>query len=131
MECVTDDDGIVMRTRKNVLVYTKEGMLTRTIKVKHDIEAVTYNYVTSKIEILVKKKSSFKKSMRYYIYSYSESDEVERLYVPVKCSSTLGRRIRFCQHPAGCAALVIENNAAEKTQHYIHVKKVASVRFFR
>ena len=114
MECVTDDDGIVMRTRKNVLVYTKEGMLTRTIKVKHYIEAVTYNYVTSKIEILVKKKSPFKKSMRYYIYSYSESNEVERLYVPVKCSPTLGRRIRFCQHPAGCAALVIENNAAEE-----------------
>ena len=67
MECVTDDGGIVMRTRKNVLVYTKDGMLTRTIKVKHDIDAVTYNYVTSKIEILVKKKSSFKQSMRYYI----------------------------------------------------------------
>ena len=110
MECVTDDDDIVMRTRENVLVYTKQGELKRTIKVKNDIEAVTYNYFTSKIQILIRKKSICKKSISHYIISYSVSkiDEVEKLYLPVK--SSLRRRIKFCQHPSGCAAIMIKNN---------------------
>ena len=91
MECVTDDSDIVMCTDKNyVLVYTKEGKLRGMIKVsemikKHDeIKAARYNNVTSKIEVLVGKKSSFE-TRTYYILSFSESGEVDScLHLPVK-----------------------------------------------
>ena len=88
-------------TDQSVLVYTKEGKLKHTMKVKNDIEAVTYNYVTSKIEILIKKET-FLETKSYYIRSYSEGDEVsECLYLPVKSSSW---GLSFCQHAAGATA---------------------------
>ena len=106
MECVTDDDDIIMRTRQSVLLYTKEGKLKQTINVKNDIEAVSYNCVTSKIEILVKKESILGMAS-YYILSYSESNEVERLYLPIERNS---RRLRFCNHAVGPTALMIHNH---------------------
>ena len=100
--CITNQDDILMRTERDVLVYTKEGKLKRTIKVKNDIEAVSYDHVTSKIEILVKKELS--SGSTYNILSYSESDEViERLYLPV---NNRDLRIRFCQHYGTSTALV-------------------------
>ena len=104
MECVTDDD-IIMRTRQSVQLYTKEGKLKQTINVKNDIEAVSYNCVTSKIEILVKKESMLGMTS-YHILSYSESNEVECLYLPIERNS---RRLRFCNHAAGPTALMIHN----------------------
>ena len=108
LECITNDDDIVMRsTDQSVLVYTKDGKLKHTMKVKNDIEAVTYNYVTSKIEILIKKEK-FLGTKSYYIRSYSEGDEVsECLYLPVKSSSW---GLSFCQHAAGATALVMKND---------------------
>ena len=90
MECVTDDRDIVTCTDENVLVYTKEGKLRRMIKVsemikkRDEIKAARYNKVTSKIEVLVGKKSSFE-TRSYCILSFSESGEVDsRLHLPVK-----------------------------------------------
>ena len=104
LECVTNDDGIVMRTHQNVFVYTKEGKLKRTLKVKNDISEVTYNYVTSKIEILMEKQSMLG-TMSYYILSYSaESDEVECLYLPVN-TSVHYPLIGFYRHPTGSTVL--------------------------
>ena len=109
-ECVTNDDDIVVRTGQNVLVYTKEGELKRTISVEINIKAVRFNYITSKIEVLVEKKSILG-TMSYHIYSYSESDEVECLFLPVESNSLL----RFLQHPAGVTALMIKNHQNSNT----------------
>ncbi len=63
-----------------MLVYTKEGTLKRTIKVKGEVLGVKYNDSTSKIEILVDNKSE---ERPYSILSYNDNDEVERLCLPV------------------------------------------------
>ena len=86
LECVTDQNEIVMRcgTRSSpdkVLVYTKEGTLKRTIKVKGKVLGVKYNHSTSEIEILVDTKSE---ERPFSILSYNDNDEVERLCLPVK-----------------------------------------------
>ena len=86
LECVTDQNEIVTRcgTRSSpdkVLVYTKEGTLKRTIKVKGVVLGVKYNNSTSKIEILVDTKSE---ERPFSIVSYNDNDEVERLCLPVK-----------------------------------------------
>ena len=52
LQCVTDQNELVMCTSKNVLVYTKEGNLERTITAEYVDGNVTYNNQTSKIEIL-------------------------------------------------------------------------------
>ena len=109
MECVTDDDDIVMRTRQNVLVYTKGGKLKRTIKVKNDICGARYNHVTSKIEILVKKESTVLRKKSYYILSYSDSDEFDCLHLPMDSNSW---KLRFYQHAAGSTAFIIYNARA-------------------
>ena len=106
MQCVTDDDNIVMRTRQNVLVYTKEGKLKRAIKVKNNIEAVTYNYVTSKIEVLVKKELILG-TTSYHILSYSDSDEVECLHLPLDINTWC---LDFFQYAAGSTALMIRKD---------------------
>ena len=64
---------------------------------------MTFNYVTSKIEALVKNFESVLRWPSYSILSYSENDEVECLYLPVKRH---GRTPDFSSHPAGPAALV-------------------------
>ena len=86
LECVTDQDEIVTRcgtrsSRDKVLVYTKEGTLKRTIKVKGVVLGVKYNNSTSKIEILVDTKSE---ERPFSILSYNDNYEVERLCLPVK-----------------------------------------------
>ena len=74
MQCVTDESDIIMCTDENVLVYTKEGKVrgmmkvSEMIKKRDEIKAARYNNVTSEIEVLVGKKSSFK-TRSYYIYS--------------------------------------------------------------
>ena len=62
LDCVIDKNKIAIRcgTRffpNKVLVYTKEGRLKRTIKVKGEVLGVKYNDSTSKIEILVDNES--------------------------------------------------------------------------
>ena len=111
MECVTDDDDIVMRTRQNVPVYTKGGKLKRTIEVKNDIWGARYNHVTSKIEILVKKESILRKKS-YYILSYSDSDEFDCLHLPMDSNSW---KLRFYQHAAGSTAFIIYNAQARES----------------
>ena len=104
MQCVTDDRDIVMCTHENVLVYKKDGKLKRMINVSEmikvseikkgdEIKAARYNKVTSKIEVLVGKQSSFE-TRSYYILNLSlretkstkntKSDDVECLHLPVK-----------------------------------------------
>ena len=119
LQCVNDQNEIIINTRTHVLVYTKEGRLKRTIKVDrqprtHALlallgegmddreQAVTYNYATSKIEILVCKLGFFG-TEPCYILSYSENDEVERLCLPVTGWKPC---VWFCSHPAGPAALI-------------------------
>ena len=103
LKCVTDQNEIVMHKHSHVLVYTKKGELKRTITVKNKIKSVTFNSVTSKIEVLVKNFKSVLRWPSYSILSYSENDEVECLYLPVKKH---GRWSRFLLHPAGPAAFV-------------------------
>ena len=67
---------------------------------------MTYNYVTSKMEILMEKQSMLG-TMSYYILSYSaESDEVECLYLPVN-TSVHYPLIGFYRHPTGSTVLTI------------------------
>ena len=85
LECVTDKNEIVTRcaarsSPDKVFVYTKEGTLKPTIKVKGKVLGVKYNDSTSKIEILVDNKSE---ERPYSILSYNDNDEVERLCLPV------------------------------------------------
>ncbi len=105
LKCVTDQNEIVMHTRSDVFVYTKEGELKRTITVTNYIESVTFNSVTSKIEVLVRNESVLPWSL-YSILSYSENDEVEYLYLPVKRH---GLGPEFFSHPAGPATLVFRD----------------------
>ena len=84
LQCVTDQNELVTCTRKNVLVFTREGKLKRTIKAEHVNGNVTYNHLTSKIEIVAEKNSRIGTTTSFSILSYSENDEVERLYIPVK-----------------------------------------------
>ena len=57
LACVTDQNEIVMRTISDVLVFTKEGEIKRKITVNGFIQSVIFNYVTSKIEVVVHKKN--------------------------------------------------------------------------
>ena len=84
LQCVTDQNELVTCTIRNVLVFTREGKLKRTIKAEHVNGNVTYNHLTSKIEIVAEKNSRIGTTTSFSILSYSENDEVERLYVPVK-----------------------------------------------
>ena len=93
LQCVTDQNELVMCTSENVLVYTREGNLKRTIKEEHVNRKVTYNHQTTTIEIIAQTEQT-----SISIGSYSENDEVERLYVPVK-DGMIYRDI--FHHPAG------------------------------
>jgi hypothetical protein len=106
---VTDHNEIVMRTNKYVLVYTSEGKLKRTIRVKDRTKAVTYNHDTSKIETLVMKESMFG-TKSFCILSHSDNDQVELLYLPVHRSIWAAR---FYSHPAGSAALLYWHDIGE------------------
>ena len=97
LKCVTDQNDIVVHTNSNVFVYTKEGEIKRKITVKDCIRSVIFNYFTSKIEVLVRNKSSL-----HSILSYSENDEVECLYLGIFYC----RVVKFFSHPAGPAGLV-------------------------
>ena len=101
LKCVTDQNEIVMCRGSDVLIFTKEGELKRTINVENYIQSVTFNYVTSKIEVLVKNESVLRWPS-YSILSYSENNEVECLYLPVKKHREWPV---FFSHPAGSAAL--------------------------
>ncbi|CAB4031688.1 Hypothetical predicted protein [Paramuricea clavata] len=109
-ECVTDHNEIIMVSRKtstnnSVFVYTREGELKRTINLKYWVNAVTYNYATSKIEILVIQEPLFGTMTSYCIRSYSETGDVECLHLPETRSiwdSTI------VSHPAGPAAFVYD-----------------------
>ena len=110
LECVTDQNKIVTRCGRTyspdkVLVYTKEGTLKRTIKVKGVVLGVKYNDSTSKIEILVDNQSE---ERPYSILSYNDNDEVERLCLPIK---KLTYNI-VLQH----AVLISQNNSRENYQ---------------
>ena len=107
LECVTDQNELIMCTNENVLVYTREGKLKRTIKSGRFHRNVTYNHQTSKIEILVEKNSRFGTTNSFSIFSYSENDDVERLYVPVKDWMIYPKIIH---HPAGPGAINIYQN---------------------
>ena len=107
LQCVTDQNELVMCTSKNVLVYTSEGKLKRTIKAKHVDENVTYNHQTSKIEILVRKEPRIGTTTSFSIVSYSENDEVERLYVPVEDWELIPN---ISHHPAGPRVIRIFQN---------------------
>ena len=107
LQCVTDQNELVMCTSKNVLVYTSEGNLKRTIKVKHVDENVTYNHQTSKIEILVRKEPRIGTTTSFSVVSYSENDEVERLYVPVEDWELISN---ISHHPAGPRMIRIFQN---------------------
>ena len=68
LECVTAQKEIIVKyvekhSPDKVLVYTKEGTLKRTIKVKGKVLRVKYNDSTSKIEILVDNKSEKKSNL--------------------------------------------------------------------
>ena len=107
VKCVTDENEIVMCKGSDVLIYTKEGELKRTINVKNYIQSVTFNYVSSKIEVLVKNFESVLLWPSYSILSYSEKDEVECLYLPVKKHKEWPV---FFSHPAGPAAFEFRDN---------------------
>ena len=104
LQCVTDQNELVIRTKKNVLVYTRKGKLKRTIKTGYFYGNVSYNHQTSKIEILVEKNSRFGTTNSFSIFSYSENDEVEKLYVPVKDWMIYPK---INHHPAGPGAIGI------------------------
>ena len=104
LQCVTDQNELVMCTSKNVLVYTTEGKLKRTIKAEHVNRYVTYNYETSKIEILVRKELRIGTTTSFSILNYSENGEVERLNVPVKDFGVLPK---VFHHPVGPGAIRI------------------------
>ena len=110
MECVTDQNELILVTCKflskgcDLLIYTKEGEFKRKISnLKHSVYSVTYNSATSKIEILGVKEPISGTTQSYSIFSYSETGDVECLYLPIKrhlWSPTI------VSHPAGPAALV-------------------------
>ena len=108
LQCVTDQNELVMRNSENVLVYTREGKLKRTIKSGcgrySDHENVSYNHQTSKIEVLVPKEQSIGTTSSFSILNYPENSEAERLYVPVKDWIIFPKII---YHPAGPGALCI------------------------
>jgi hypothetical protein len=110
--CVTDQNEIIMISRKSpildntfMLVYTKEGKFKRAICLCYSVYAVTYNYATSKIEILVGKESTLGITTSYCILSYSENYDVECLYLPV--TTRLGHPT-IVTHPTGHAAFVYD-----------------------
>ena len=110
LECVTDKNEIVMRRETTifpdkVFVYTKEGTLKRTIKVKDEVLGVKYNDSTSKIEILVDNKSE---ERPYTILSYNDNDEVERFCLPVN-------RLAYIAS-LHYAVLIYQNNSRENYQ---------------
>ena len=107
LKCVTDENEIVMSKGSDVLIFTKEGELKRTINVKNYIQSVTFNYVTSKIEVLVKNFESVLLWPSYSVLSYTEKDEVECLYLPVKKHREWPV---FFSHPAGPAAFEFRDN---------------------
>ena len=83
LKCVTDQKEMIMTnvySSNGMFVYTKEGTLKRTIKVKGNVLGVNYNDSTSEMEILVYNKSE---NRPYSILSYNDNDEVERLCLPV------------------------------------------------
>ena len=107
---VTNQNEILMRKGNKVFVYTKEGKLKRTINVKNEICAVTFNYDTSNLEIM-EETTLIGTRWSFCIRSYSENDEVECLYVPINerhwCKE-------YCSHPTGPAALVYRRSEFEK-----------------
>ena len=109
LQCVTDQNELVMRKHENVFVFTREGQLKRTIKSRcvpgsYD-ENVSYNHQTSKIEVLVPNEQSIiGTTSSFSIFNYPENSEVERLYVPVKNWIIFPKII---YHPAGPGALCI------------------------
>ena len=96
---MTDQNELVMCTSENVLVYTREGNLKQTIKEEHFNRNVTYSHQTTTIEIIAQTEQT-----SISICSYSENDEVERLYVPVK-DGMIYRDI--FHHPAGPGVILI------------------------
>ena len=114
LQCVTDKNEVIMLGKKNtfqnnydVLVYTKEGTLKRMIHVKNQVDAVTYNWGTSQIEILVSKESTLSTTKSHHIRSYSEKDDVEYLYLPFTRWLGLPRMV---SHRAGPAAFVYDSS---------------------
>ena len=124
LQCVTNQNDIVMRSTKNVFVFTKEGKLKRAIRnaAEEDreptlggypecefVEQITYNYATSKIDVPVSNSQVGGTNDRCNILSYSaENNFIEVcdcLYLPFRslCYLWLGR---FCSHPAGPAVLI-------------------------
>ena len=103
LACATDQNEIIIHTISDVLLLTKEGEIKRKITVDGFIESVTFNYVTSKIEVLVHKKKLSLGRLSNFILSYSENEEIECL------GSCEGRPNTFCSHPAGTTALVFFN----------------------
>lgn len=96
LQCVTSEDEIVMiKGTKDVLVYTKKGKFIRKITVKDDVHRVAYNYQTSKLDIAVTNASSIT-----FILSYLGNDEVERLYAPIEKRGSIIAG-HFSYHPAG------------------------------
>ena len=106
LQCVTDQNELVMSTFENVLVYTRDGKLKRTIKKEYADGKVTYNHQTSKIEILVGKEKRIGTTTSLSIFSYSENGEVERLYVPVSVKD-LEIIPKIFRHPTGPGAIYI------------------------
>ena len=111
LDCVTDKNEIVMRCvtpllPDKVLVYTKEGTLKRTIKVKGVVLGVKYNDSTSKIETLVHNESE---KRPYSILSYNnDNDEMESLCLPVEGGA--------CSASLHYAVLISQNNSRENYQ---------------
>ena len=112
LQCVTEQNELVMRKHENVLVFTRDGQLKRTIKsgcvTCSYHENVSYNHQTSKIEVLVPKERSKGTTTSFSILNYSENSEVERLYVPVKDWLIFPKII---YHPAGPGAICIYQGA--------------------
>lgn len=103
LQCVTDQNDIVVHKLKNVLVFTEDGMLKRQIQIDIDdmgrCLGVTYNFTTSRLEILTQNLSFFPETTFYSIRSCSEDDKVECLRLPL--TEGIWCLAWFSSHPAG------------------------------
>lgn len=119
LQCVTNQNDIVMRSSKRVFIYTKEGKFKDSVKYvakdneaifgKHPerefVEQIAFNYATSKIDIPVSNSQLGGTNNQCTILSYSEYKISERLYLPFRSISYLWQGT-LCSHPAGPAALI-------------------------
>ena len=122
LQCVTEQNDIVMRSTKTVFILTKEGKLKRMIRdaaaadrepvfgthpERQFVEQIVYNYTSSKIDVPVSNSQTGKMSDQCTIVSYSEDayDVCECLYLPCRsnCYLWLGR---LCSHPTGPSVLI-------------------------